>query len=190
MTDIRSNYPTTSFCPLQITPCQLQDTLASISEAARSKEHSLAVDANSNFRSIKTKMKMARPIIPYSALRSVAHDLARTMEMMEADRPTVYDGEEKWHHNQLYAVSELRDCWIATDAPEDLRDGIERLEAVTGPVQKVFFKSMKRGDNPEKEETCDTVADQFWQIGQGSEFGCCCNYTELTLSRDLCGIDW
>lgn len=60
---------------------------------------------------------------------------------------------------------------------------MENLEALSGSAQSVLFQSLKRGDNPDKEEYCNTVAQRFWGIGQDSESGYHWIRVELTLSE-------
>ena len=131
---------------------------------------------------------MRLDIMPYSELKGVTNELGRTMEIIRAT-PIIYEGEEKWYHNQLHNISELRQRWVNTDAPQELVEGIESLESVTDSVQHIFYQSLKRGDSPKKREYCATAVARFWQIGKGSEFGSSHMRTELTQRRDLRRID-
>jgi hypothetical protein len=173
-----------------MTPHQLQEVYESVSEAARIKDNLLASKAHSIFHRKATRNKMRHSIMPYSVLWDAANRLAYTMDVLKEDKPRIYDGEEKWYHNQLHAISELRDRWGATDASQDLVEGIETLEAMTGPVQNIFFQSLKHGENPDKKEYCATAVDRFWHIGKGSKFRCCRICTKLIQRRDICRFDW
>jgi hypothetical protein len=156
-----------------MTPHQLKEVYESVSETASIKHNLLAREAHSGFRRKATRNKIRQSIMPYSALQDAANRLAYTMDVLKEDKPRVYDGEEKWYHNQLQAISDLRDRWVAADASQALVEGIEKLEAMTGPVQNIFFHSLKYGDNPDKKEYCATAVDRFWQIGKGSESRSC-----------------
>jgi hypothetical protein len=156
-----------------MTPHQLREVYETVSEAARINDNSLANKARSGFHRKATRNQMRQSIMPYSVLWDAANGLAYTMDVLKEDKPRVYDGEEKWYHNQLQAISDLRDRWVATDASQDLMEGIEKLEAMTGPVQNILFHSLKYGNNPDKKEYCSTAVDRFWQIGKDSESRSC-----------------
>jgi hypothetical protein len=169
MTETDSDLPHTSLYPSRMSPEELEDACDDICTSLRTKQNLLSAPPNSSFQTIE---EQHRQVLLYTELGFVAAGLHGTMATIEADKRRKCFRAQERYHNRLLGIPALRECWIDKDTPQELVDVVARLNAVTGQVQSACFQSLKRGENPEKKEYCDTVAKRFWQIGQGSKFGC------------------
>lgn len=167
MTETDSNLPKYSS---RMSPEELEDACDDICTSLRTKQNLLSAPPNSSFQ---TSEEQQRQMLPYTKPGYIAAGLHGTMATIEADKRRKCFKDQERYHNRLLGIQALREPWMDKDTPHDLVDEVASLNAVTSLVQSAFFQSLQRGENPEKKEYCDTVAKRFWEIGQGSKFGCC-----------------
>jgi hypothetical protein len=154
----------------RMSPEELEDACDDICASVRTKMNSLSAPPNSSLQTIEEQQ---RQMLPYTKLGNIAAGLHGTMATIKADKGRKCFRDQERYHNRLFGIQALREPWMDKDTPQDLVDEVASLNAVTSLVQSAFFQSLKRRENPEKKEYCDTVAKRFWEIGQGSESGCC-----------------
>jgi hypothetical protein len=170
MAGTKSGPPTTFSESSRMTPRQLCIKYEEIAGVAEAFSKTIAARADWS-NPPKTKDELRLQTKPYTDLYNATYALHRTMDTVPWDRGTIQAGEERWYHKQLHEASELEKRYNPTNATEVVLTRIEKSKALTGPTQSLLFQSLKRGENPEKKEYCDTVAGRLWGISQDSESG-------------------